>query len=508
MGRIIGIDLGTTYSCAAVYLNGKLQVIPCKGSNTVPSMVAIDEKGRELVGHDAKRQAVINPLNTIHGSKRLIGRNYQAKTTEVIRRHYRYEMKEDTRGNVLIHMAEKDLTLTDVAAMILDRMRDYAQEFLQEKIDRAVVTVPAYFNDRQRQSVKQAGKKIELDVVRIINEPTAAALAYGFNKGLNEKVLIYDMGGGTFDVSLLAIRDKVFEVLATGGNTFLGGVDFDDRIISFVAKKFKDQHGTDLTSDAIAIQRIRDAAEKARIDLSTVEEVAFSIPYIAVDGEGQPLSIDMKLNRAILNGLTKDLVDKSFRIVDQVLADAKLQPKDVDHLLLVGGVTRMPLVTERVKAYFGRPPAKSVNPDEAVALGAAIMAYSLEENSDVSITLLDVVPISIGIALPNYKFLKIFERNTPVPNYKSKIFTTYKDNQSQIQVQIRQGEAENALNNEILGNFVFTGIRPAPKGVPKIEAIFHLDPEGILTVTARDKDTGTQHETIINLKGDAAPVQE
>ncbi|MCB0220784.1 MAG: Hsp70 family protein [Chrysiogenetes bacterium] len=501
MSRIIGIDLGTTYTCAAVVIDGKPVVIPCKSANTVPSMIAVDNKGNELIGHEAKRQSVINPLNTIHGTKRLIGRKYDSRTTQVIRRHFKYELEEDNSGNVQITMAGSKFSLSDVAARILNRMRNYAQEFLNERVEKAVVTVPAYFNDRQRQSVKSAGEQIDLEIVRIINEPTAAAIGYGFGRDLNEKVLIYDMGGGTFDVSVCAVRGPVFEVMATGGNTFLGGVDFDDRIISYVLKKFKDETGKDLSNDAIAVQRIRDGAEKARIDLSSVEEYPLSIPYVTTDEAGNALNIDLKLTRAILEGLTKDLVDKSFRIVEQVLEDSKLTKDQVGHILLVGGMTRMPLVQQRVHDYFGRAPAKAVNPDEAVAIGAAILAHSSEPGSTIKVQLLDVVPISIGIALPNGQFLKIFEKNTSIPNAKSKIFTTSKDNQSQIQIQIRQGESQNALNNEILGNFCFQGIRAAPKGEPKIEAIFHLSEEGILKVTAKDRDTGQEQETTLDLRG-------
>lgn len=501
MGRIIGIDLGTTYTCAAVIINGKPTVIPCKSANTVPSMVALDDKGNELIGHEAKRQSVINPLNTLHGTKRLIGRKFDSRTTQAIRRHFKYEMEEDVTGNTRILMAGKPYSLSDVAARILRRIRTFAEEFLNERVDKAVVTVPAYFNDRQRQSVKEAGKIADLEIVRIVNEPTAAALAYGFGKNLNERLLIYDMGGGTFDVTVVEVRDKVFEVLATAGNTFLGGIDFDDRIISYVLKKFKDETGIDLSDDAVAVQRIRDAAERARIDLSNSEETPLSIPFVGQDGQGNPLSIDLKLTRPVLEGLTKDLIEKTFRIVEQVLADAKMSKDDVVHVLLVGGMTRMPLVQKRVTDYFGRPPAKAVNPDEAVAIGAAVLAHSFEENSDIKVTLLDVVPISIGIALPNGQFLKIFEKNTSVPNVKSKIFTTAKENQSQIQIQIRQGESQNALNNEILGNFSFTGIPPAPKGVPKIEAIFHLTDEGILKVSAKDQATGRETTTELDLRG-------
>ncbi|MEW6776665.1 MAG: Hsp70 family protein [Bdellovibrionota bacterium] len=501
MGRIIGVDLGTTYTCAAVIMDGKPVVIPCKSSNTVPSVVAIDDKGHELIGHDAKRQSVINPLNTIHGSKRLIGRKFDAESTKAIKRHFKYDMDEDERGNCQIHIADKTYSLSHVAASILTRMRNFAQEFLDQKVEKAVVTVPAYFNDRQRQSVKNAGKLIDLEIVRIINEPTAAALAYGFGKNLTERLLIYDLGGGTFDVSILDVRTRVFEVRATGGDTFLGGVDFDDRIISHVLDKFHEQHGIDLSNNAIAVQRIRDAAERARIDLSVSEETPLSIPYITVDAQGNPINIDMRMSRKTLEQLTGDLVDKTFKILERVMQDGKTTKDEIKEILLVGGMTRMPLVQRKVTEYFGRPPAKSVNPDEAVAIGAAVMAYSMEENSDLNITLLDVVPISIGIALPQGQFLKIFEKNTPVPNAKSKIFTTSKDNQTQIQIQIRQGESPNALHNEVLGNFRFQGIRPAGKGIPKIEATFHLTDEGILKVSAKDRDTGVEQATEIDLRG-------
>lgn len=499
MGAVIGIDLGTTNSCAAIVRNGKPMVVSdTGGAFTIPSVVAVDEKGNRLVGQAAKRQALINPCNTIYGAKRLIGRKFHSKTMEIAKKHFTYEMAPGDQDDVLIKLGGEVYGLDEVSALILDKVRNTAQDRLDEEISAAVVTVPAYFNDRQRQAVKDAGAIAQLDVLRIINEPTAAALAYGWGKHMHELVAVYDLGGGTFDISILEVRDNVYEVKATGGDNFLGGVDFDNRLLDYILKEFEESTGLNLGGDAVAIQRVRDAAERAKIDLSTKTEARVLIPYIKLTDNG-PVNLDVTIKREIFENLVTDLADRTLELVDSVLKDAGLAKDRIEEVLLVGGQTRMPYIQKRVEEFFGKPPSKNVHPDEAVAIGAAIMAYSLTEAADYKITLIDVLPMSVGVALAKNRYHRIFPKNSTIPNASSIVFTTSKDNQDKLKLKIYQGENEIASDNELLGEFVFSGLRPAPKGEVHLEVILKLSPEGILTVEAQDPDTRQKVETTITV---------
>jgi len=489
MGVTIGIDLGTTNSCAAIVVDGKARIISDTGGGfTIPSMVAVDEKGNRLVGQSAKRQSLVNPLNTIYGAKRLIGRRYQSKVMDDVKKHFTYDMSQGDNDDVLIRMAGEVYGLDEVSALILDKVRNTAQDILEEEVTSAVVTVPAYFSDRQRQAVKDAGKISELEVLRIINEPTAAALAYGWGKHLQQRVAVYDLGGGTFDLSLLEVRDNVYEVKATGGDTFLGGVDFDNRLMDHIMNTFQKDSGVDLSDDALALQRVKDACERAKIDLSTKQDARINIPFIAMGDDG-PVNLDITVTRDQFNSMVEDLVDSTLDTCKFVLEDAAWTTDDVQEVLLVGGQTRMPFVQEKVGEFFDKQPSKGVHPDEAVAIGAALMAYSLTEVSEYKITLIDVLPMSIGVALAKDRFHKIFPRNTSIPNATSMVFTTSKDNQKQLKLKICQGENDKGSENELLGEFVFTGISPAPKGQARLEVILKLSPEGMLTVEAKRKRT-------------------
>ena len=506
MSRIIGIDLGTTNSCAAVVegLDQKVKLIPYKGGEyTIPSIYAVDEKGNELVGHEAKRQWQLNPKNTIYGSKRLMGKSYDPDTVRRIHDYFVYEVHESPGSDeVLVGVNNQRLALPQVAAKILQKIQGVAADYLQAPIERAVVTVPAYFNDRQRQAVKEAGQIIGLDIVRIINEPTAAALAFGVGRGMKtERIAIFDLGGGTFDMSIIEIRDRVFEVIATGGDIFLGGVDFDNRLIDWVLESFSAAYpGVDLRQDPIAMQRIKDLAERSKIDLTHRKECAFNIPFITMTPDGQPLDVDLKLTREILESRTADLVDRTIETCRRVCRDADIDPKSLDHILLVGGMTRMPRVQAAVTAFFGQPPSKQVNPDEAVAIGAAMFAYSLEDNSNLKVQLLDVIPMAIGIANAAGELHEIFERNEAVPNLKQLTFTTSVDNQKDLQMRIYQGdEPDHAVENELLGEFTFSGIRLAEAGTVQVEVEFALSQDGILSMSARDKDTGAEMTKSVTL---------
>jgi molecular chaperone DnaK len=506
MGRIIGIDLGTTNSCAAIVEGHeqRVKLIPYRGGEyTIPSIFAIDEKGNELVGHEAKRQWQLNPKNTVYGSKRLMGRQYDQETVDKIHEYFAYEIEESQSSDVLIEVGRKKFELPQVAAKILQKIRDVASEYLQEPVKRAVVTVPAYFNDRQRQAVKEAGKLIDLEIVRIVNEPTAAALAFGVGRNLQqETVAIYDLGGGTFDISIIEIRDRVFEVKATGGDIFLGGVDFDNRIIEWVIESFQREHpDVNLRRDAVAMQRIKDLAERSKIDLTDRKECAFNIPFITMTPDGMPLDIDMKLTRQIFEEITADLIDRTIVTMQRVCEDAGLGPGSIDHVLLVGGMTRMPLVQQRVTDFFGQPPSKQVNPDEAVAIGAAMFAYSLEDNSNLRVQLLDVIPMAIGIENARGEMHEIFRRNESVPNLKQLTFTTSVDDQEDLQMRIYQGdERAVARTNTLLGEFTFSGIRLGRAGSVRVQVDFNLTQEGILTMSAQDRDTGVAMTTTVNLK--------
>jgi len=499
MGITIGIDLGTTNSCAAIVQNGKPRVISDTGGGfTIPSMVAVDDKGNRLVGQPAKRQSLVNPVNTVYGAKRLIGRRFQSKIMDVVKKHFTYNMSHGDNDDVLIKMAGEVYGLDEVSALVLDKVRNTAQDILEEEVTGAVVTVPAYFSDRQRQAVKDAGKIAEMEILRIINEPTAAALAYGWGKHLQQRVAVYDLGGGTFDVSLLEVRDNIYEVKATGGDTFLGGVDFDNRLMDFVMGSFLEDTGIDLMEDPISLQRIKDACERAKIDLSTKKDVRINIPFIAMGDDG-PVNLDITITREKMDSMVEDLVNSTLDTCKRVLSDAKWSPDDIQEVLLVGGQTRMPFVQEKVGEFFGKPPSKGVHPDEAVAIGAAIMAYSLTEGADYSITLIDVLPMSIGVALAKDRFHEIFPRNATIPNATSMVFTTSKDNQNQLKLKIFQGESDKASVNELLGEFVFSGIAPAPKGQARLEVILKLSPEGMLTVEAQDPDSKKWIETRISV---------
>ncbi|MBI5496570.1 MAG: Hsp70 family protein [Deltaproteobacteria bacterium] len=507
MGDIIGIDLGTTNSCAAVVDNkGQVKLIPYKGGEyTIPSIYAVDDKGNELVGHEAKRQWQLNPRKTVYGAKRLIGQPFKGELVNKMGEYFAYEMKRGQEDNVLIGLGKTDFNLTQISSKILDKIRNVAADYLGKPISRAVVTVPAYFNDRQRQAVKEAGRMVNIDVVRIINEPTAAALAYGVQRNVNQTIAIFDLGGGTFDISVIEIRGKTFEVKATGGDIFLGGIDWDNAIIDYILEDFKTKNGIDLKGDPIAMQRIKDLAERSKIDLSVRAEAPFNIPFVTMTPEGEPLDIDLVITRQKVNELTQPLVDRAIRITTEVLKDAKVAVNKLDEILLVGGQTRWPAVQEAVTKFFGRPPSKHVNPDEAVGIGAAIFAHSLETDAvDQRIQLLDVLSRAIGIEDAAGNMFKIFDRNAPVPNAKAQLFTTAQDDQNEVIMRIYQGEQKKARENQQLGEFTFSGLRGGKAGSVKVEVLFDVSSEGILTMSAKDRDTGKEMKTTVKVEsGDA-----
>ena len=499
MAQAIGIDLGTTNSCAAIMDGKKAHVINQRGgASTIPSVFAIDEQGNRLVGHEAKQQAQLNPGNTVMAAKRLIGRNFHSKTIDKVRQIFTYEMLEGDNAEVLIKVKDQVFTLEQISAAILRKIKEVAEDSLGDEVDQAVITVPAYFNDRQRQAVRNAGKLSGLRVLRILNEPTAAALAYGLGKNLNQRVAVYDLGGGTFDISVIDIKDKIFEVIATGGDTFLGGVDFDDRLMQYVLEDFLKRHHVDLAWDRVAIQRIRDAAETAKIELSTVTQTRIHIPYIT-KGEDGPLDVDMQVSRQKLEELTGDLVERTLQTCERIFREAGTTKEQVDEMLMVGGQSRMPLVQARITEFIEKAPCKGVHPDEAVAIGAAIMAHSLASHSESDVTLLDVLPMPIGINKVDGSMHVLFQKNQPLPDYKTRTLTTSKDSQRSIMLRIYQGESRLVKENELLGTFVFSGIRPAEKGQVQIEVTFHIDSEGILNLTARDKQTGQTVESTLKL---------
>ncbi len=473
MAKIIGIDLGTTNSCVAVMEGGEPTVIAnAEGARTTPSVVAFSKTGERMVGQIAKRQAITNPDRTISSIKREMGTSHKES------------------------IDSKEYSPQEISAMILQKLKADAEAYLGEKVTEAVITVPAYFSDTQRQATKDAGKIAGLEVKRIINEPTAAAFAYGMDKEKDQKIMVYDLGGGTFDVSILDIGDGVFEVMATNGNTRLGGDDFDERIIKYIAEEFKKENGVDLTKDKIALQRLKDAAEKAKIELSGMQQTSINQPFMSVDANGTPLHLDMTLTRAKFNDLTRDLVDATMIPVKQAMQDANLSPSDIDKVILVGGSTRIPAVQEAVKAFTGKEPHKGINPDECVALGAAIQGGVLQ--GDVKgIVLLDVTPLSLGVETLGNITTKIIERNTTIPVKKSMVFSTAADNQPAVEIHILQGEREMAKDNKTLGRFNLDGIAPAPRGVPQIEVTFDIDANGIVNVSAKDLGTNKeQHITI------------
>lgn len=499
MGKIIGIDLGTTNSAFAYMVAGKPEVITnAEGDRTTPSVVAISKKGERLVGKLAQRQRVTNPKNTIYGVKRLIGRKFGDKEVQNDLGISPYEIVKKGNG-VAVVMDGKEYTPEEVSAMILSKIKADAEAFLGEKVTEAVITVPAYFDDSQRQATKDAGKIAGLEVKRIINEPTAAALAYGLEGKKDEQIVVFDLGGGTFDVSVLELGDGVFEVKSTNGDTHLGGEDFDNRIVNHFVDEFKKEYGIDLTKDNSAMQRLKDEAEKAKKELSSTTEVEVNLPFITA-GEDGPIHFEYKLTRAKLVEMVSDLIDKLADPVQKALKDAKLTPSDINEVVLVGGMTRMPAVVEKVKELFGKEPMKGVNPDEVVAVGAAIQGGVLA--GDVKdVLLLDVTPLSLGIETMGGVSTKLIERNTTIPTSKSQIFSTAADNQPQVEIHVLQGEREMANDNKSLGRFILDGIAPAPRGVPQIEVTFNLDANGILNVTAKDKGTGKEQSITIQNSG-------
>lgn len=499
MGKIIGIDLGTTNSAMAVMQAGKPEIIAnSEGNRTTPSVVAINKNGERLVGQVANRQRVTNAENTIFGVKRLIGRKFSDKEVQRDIELMPYKIVKAGTG-VKVTMAGKDYSPEEVSAMILSKLKADAEAFLGEPVTEAVITVPAYFDDSQRQATKDAGKIAGLEVKRIINEPTAAALAYGLDKGKEEKIAVFDLGGGTFDVSILQLGDGVFEVLSTNGDTHLGGEDFDMRIVNHFVEQFKKEAGIDVKDDKSAMQRLKEEAEKAKKELSTTEVADINLPFLTADADG-PKHFEYKLTRAKLVELVQDLIDKTAEPVEKALKDAKLTAKDVNEIVLVGGMTRMPAVVEKVKAIFGKEPMQGVNPDEVVAVGAAIQGGVLQ--GDVKdVLLLDVTPLSLGIETMGSVTTKLIDRNTTIPTSKSEVFSTAADNQPSVEIHVLQGEREMAGDNKSLGRFVLDGIPPAPRGVPQIEVTFNIDANGILNVTAKDKGTGKEQSITIQGSG-------
>ena len=505
MGKAIGIDLGTTNSCVAVVQGGEPVVIPNQeGTRTTPSVVAITDKGERLVGQIAKRQAITNPENTIFSIKRLMGRKYVSPEVDHAKKRLPYKIVEASNGDAHVEIAGKKYSPPEVSAMILQKLKQAAEDYLGEKVTEAVITVPAYFNDSQRQATKDAGRIAGLNVLRIINEPTAAALAYGMDKKKEEKVAVYDLGGGTFDISILEIGEGVIEVKSTNGDTFLGGDDFDLRIIDWMVEEFKKDQGIDLKNDKMALQRLKEAAERAKIELSTATETEINLPFVTADATG-PKHLLMKISRSKFEQLTADLFESTTGPCKNALADAGLSTGNIDEVLLVGGQTRTPKVQQTVQAFFGKEPNRTVNPDEVVAVGAAIQAAVLK--GDVKeVLLLDVTPLSLGIETLGGIFTKIIERNTTIPTKKSQVFSTATDNQPAVTIKICQGEREMAADNKLLGNFELIGIPPAPRGVPQIEVSFDIDANGILHVSA--KDLGTNKEQSIRITASSGLTEE
>ncbi len=500
MSKVIGIDLGTTNSCVSIMEGSQTKVLEnAEGTRTTPSVVAFTDNNEKLVGQPAKRQAVTNPENTIFAVKRLIGRNFEDDTVKKDIETVPFKIVNSEKGDAWIEAKGQKYSPSQISAFILQKMKETAEKYLGQEVSKAVITVPAYFNDAQRQATKDAGKIAGLEVLRIINEPTAASLAYGLDKKVTKKIDVYDLGGGTFDISILELGDGVFEVKSTNGDTFLGGEDFDNTIVNYLVNEFKKENGIDLKSDKLALQRLKEAAEKAKIELSSTEQTEVNLPFITADKTG-PKHIALKMTRAKLEALVEDLISRTIPPCKTALKDAGLSAGEINEVIMVGGMTRMPKVMQEVKNFFGREPNKSVNPDEVVAMGAAIQAGVLQ--GDVKdVLLLDVTPLSLGIETLGGVSTKLIDKNTTIPTKKSQVFSTAEDSQPAVSIRVLQGEREMASDNKLLGNFELVGIAPAPRGVPQIEVAFDIDANGIVNVSAKDKGTGKEQKIQIQASG-------
>jgi molecular chaperone DnaK len=508
MSRVVGIDLGTTNSCVAIIEDGQPVVIPNTGGyKTTPSVFAVTEDGKRLVGHLAKRQAITNPRNTVHAGKRLIGRDFDSPEVQSAKENVPYELVAGPNNDTRVQVAGRVYTVPEISAIVLREMKRVVEEYLGETVQQAVITVPAYFNDAQRQTTRDAGKIAGLEVLRIINEPTAAALAHGYGRDDVETVAIIDLGGGTFDISILQMGNGVIEVRSTAGDTYLGGEDFDNLLVDYLLGAFEEKEGISLREDAMARQRLRDAAEKAKCDLSQVNSTEINLPFIAVDANGQALHLSVLLQRDQLEEIVGPLVERTKGICQQALSDAGVGAGEIDHVLLVGGQTRMPLVQSAVQDFFQKVPHKGVNPDEVVAIGASIQGSMLGEDKAEGPLLVDVTPLSLGIATYGGKCARMIERNTTVPASAREIFTTTRDGQSTVKIRVLQGESDVAAENDLLGEFALTGVRDAPAGEPEVEVTFDIDTNGIVSVSAKDVASGEKQSIQVNPRGTLTPEE-